>query len=103
MRAYYQLRKMEKGAMVRILLLVAILLAQALPAVAVGPDEGPVSDLLSGPNQPAQIDVPVLSVGASASPSYLSAGGLVTYRVTGVNSGDNVGSNFQVAFASTTR
>ena len=48
MRGDYRLGKMKRGALVRILLLVAMLLAQALPAVAVGPDEGPVSDLLSG-------------------------------------------------------
>jgi len=72
-------------------LLVAILLAgQVRPAPAAEPDTGPI--------EPAQADSAVLSVGASASPSYLSSGGLVTYQVTGINSGSSSGSNFRVSF-----
>jgi len=69
----------------------AILLAgQVHPIFAVEPDTGPI--------QPAQTDAAVLSISASASPSSVSAGGLVTYQVTGVNSGSSDGSNFRVSF-----
>ena len=94
MRIYYRLRKTEGGTIIRLLLLVAILLTQVTPVMADEPKTGPDT----GPDQPAQIDSPILSVGASASPSSLSAGGLVTYEVTGVNSGNSTGSNFQVSF-----
>ncbi len=93
MKNYYRAGKANRSAMLRLLLLVTILLAQVLPVFADEPNTLP-----SGPDQPAQIDAPVLSVGASASPSYLSSAGSVTYQVTGVNSGDSTGSNFRVAF-----
>ncbi|MGB5052367.1 MAG: hypothetical protein WBO46_25680, partial [Caldilineaceae bacterium] len=75
----------------RLLVLVALLTSQALPAQATGPQTDTA-------DEPTQTDSPVLSVGASASPSYLAPGGLVTYRITGINSGDTSGSNFRVAF-----
>lgn len=50
------------------------------------------------PAGPAGIPYPVLNVGASASPSSISRGGLTTYSITASNGGDISGSNFTTRF-----
>ncbi|HRJ45005.1 MAG TPA: hypothetical protein PL105_24115, partial [Caldilineaceae bacterium] len=75
---------------VQMLLILALL---PMPVARLAAEEN-----VAGAAEPLGIAAPVVSVGASASPSFLAAGGLVTYRITGVNSGDSSASNFRVAF-----
>jgi len=83
----------QSQRLLQALLIAALLLAPARRTAAAGPDTAPDAE----PIQAAQADAPVLSVGASASPSYLSSGGLVTYQITGINSGTSTGGDFRVS------
>jgi len=63
-------RTQRSRMLLQILLVATLLLGYVHPVLAVEPDTGPTG--------PTQADAAVLSVGASASPSLVSGGGLVT-------------------------